>query len=361
MLSSVAHQASEHLAGINIVHFDPIHPVEPLVKALKAAYAFDICEPMPARWHMGLPLRLEPTRLESTGPDPLANRQWGLRAIRWFDSPMPDASKVTVAVLDTGIDITHPDLAINDVDYHHTGLSPTDIIGHGTHVSGIIAARSRNATGIAGIADCKLAVWKIFTDEPDSDGEFYVDGERYLQALREVTSSGARVMNLSIGGRASSRTENLLFQKAIAGGCTVVAAMGNEFEEGNPTEYPGAYQDVLAVGAVDESLRRAPFSNTGMHIGLVAPGAHILSTLPMQPNAHREETAYAAWSGTSMATPHVAAAAALVAAKYPNKTAIQVRDQLLRNTTRLRGMGVHKKTAAYGSGLLYLREALLAA
>jgi len=104
--------------------------------------------------------------------------------------------------------------------------------------------------------------------------------------------------------------------------------MGNEHEHGNPVEYPAAYEHVLAVGAVAETNRRSPFSNTGAHIGLAAPGSNILSTLPTDPSAFRPDTGYAAWSGTSMATPHVAAAAALVAARHPDWTPADTKEHL---------------------------------
>jgi subtilisin family serine protease len=200
-------------------------------------------------------------------------------------------------------------------------------------------------------------VWKIFPDKP-TRGEFYVEGERYLRALNALRRSGARVVNLSIGGTAASETEALLFRRLAADGILPVAAMGNEFEEGNPVEYPAAYQGVLAVGAVDELGRRAAFSNTGRHIGLVAPGVNIVSTLPGKGSAYREETGYGVWDGTSMATPHVAAAAALVLAGHPKETASQARERLLRSATRLSGMGTKQRTTAYGAGLLNLRKAL---
>ena len=165
-------------------------------------------------------------------------------------------------------------------------------------------------------------------------------------------------MNLSIGGTASSRTEALLFRRLEDSGVLAVAAMGNEFTEGNPIEYPAGYRNVTAVGAVNENRERAWFSNTGRHIDLVAPGTNILSTLPTQPSRHLSELNYSAWSGTSMATPHVAGAAALVTAHCPGLSVRDIKRRLTGTTTRLAAMGNRKKSFAYGTGLLSIEGAL---
>lgn len=291
---------------------------------------------------------------------PLVNRQWGLRAIRWFDTePLPDAQHIKVAVLDTGLDTSHPDLQ-QFTSYVHDGASAEDIIGHGTHVAGIIAATANNHISIAGICRCDLHSWKIFGDKPQTDGRYYVDELMYQRALNAARTAGVRVLNLSIGGTQHTQTETLLFRLLVNAGVTVVAAMGNEFEEGNPTEYPAAYPDVIAVGAATEANRRASFSNTGRHLALVAPGANILSTLPMKPSTYRgaDETAYAAWSGTSMAAPHVTAGAALVLARDPGRTPAQVAQRLKDTAFRLPAMGRRKWTAEYGAGLLNLKDAV---
>jgi len=291
----------------------------------------------------------------------MANRQWGLRAIRWFETdPLPDARKVKVGVLDTGIDAGHPDLRGAIATYTHDGASATDIVGHGTHVAGIIAAHADNQVGIAGVCRCELHVWKIFGDEPADDDEYYVDEQMYLRALNAARNAQVRVVNLSIGGTQYSQTEEMLFRRLISAGVTVVAAMGNEYQRGNPVEYPGAYGGVIAVGATDEANHRASFSNTGKHIHLCAPGTNILSTLPMQSSNYRPatEVEYAAWSGTSMATPHVAAAAALVLAAHSDFTPDQVDRRLKRTATRLPDMGGKKKTKEFGAGLLNLSKAV---
>ena len=344
VLSSVA-DGENDMAGFTILSLDPKSVTPELTKTLTASPLIEMAEPVPARWLMAVEA------------DPMQNLQWGLRAVRWFEAIRPRASDIRVAVLDTGIDVNHPDLDAVEIDYRHEGLSSQDILGHGTHVAGIIAAEINNGIGITGLADCRLDVWKIFGDQPIQGG-FYVDGERYFHALNEARTSGSRVMNLSIGGTASSRTEALLFRRLEDAGVLPVAAMGNEFAEGNPIEYPAGYRNVTAVGAVNENRERAWFSNTGRHIDLVAPGTNILSTLPTRTSPYLDEANYSAWSGTSMATPHVAGAAALVAAQCESLSVRDLKQRLVDTAGRLPVMGNRKKSVAYGSGLLNVERAL---
>jgi subtilisin family serine protease len=264
---------------------------------------------------------------------------------------VPDAADVIVAICDTGVDTRHPDLAGVVATYDHEGATETDIVGHGTHVSGIIGARSDDAAGVVGVAGCRVAMWKVFPDEPTA-GNFYVDGSRFLRALNAIAGSGAKVLNLSLGGTQSSQAEQLLFDRLERAGVTVVAAMGNEHEHGNPVEYPAAYEHVLAVGAVAETNRRSPFSNTGAHIGIAAPGSNVLSTLPTAASSVRPDTSYASWSGTSMATPHAAAAAALVSAQHPDWTPADVKAQLRERAAKVADMGGQSFTQDFGAGLL---------
>jgi subtilisin family serine protease len=318
-----------------------------LLRTVESSPAVAFAERMPARW-----LSAEPAA------DPRHNRQWGLRAIRWFDTVMPDAAGVTVAICDTGVDATHPDLDGAIASYDHEGASADDLVGHGTHVSGIIAGRNDDDAGVVGVAGCRVAMWKVFPDEP-TQGNFYVDGTRFLRALNAVATSGAKVLNLSLGGTQSSQAEQLLFDRLERAGVTVVAAMGNEHDHGNPVEYPAAYDRVLAVGAAAETNHRSPFSNTGPHIGIAAPGSNVLSTLPVAASPYRPDTRYASWSGTSMATPHVAAAAALVAAQHPDWTPAQTKEHLRARAGKVADMGGKSFTEDFGSGLLDI-AALLA-
>lgn len=344
-VASVVRAEEEELAGFAVLRLDPRKPVAGVLRKLEGAKGIVLAEAMPARW------------LQADA-DPFVNRQWGLRAIRWFQARKPDAEGLAVAVVDTGVDEQHPDLQGVVRAYHHRGLKPADVVGHGTHVSGIIAALVDNDRGIAGVARTRLEVWKVFPDQPEQ-GEFYVDGERYLQALNAVRRSGARVLNLSLGGTQRSETEAILFRQLDVRGVVVAAAMGNAGDQGSPTTYPAAYQGVLAVGAVAESLRRASFSNTGRHIGIAAPGVNILSTLPTRPAPPwRAESGYASWSGTSMATPHVAGGAALVLAGNPGWSAEQVKGRLRATAAKVPGMRGRPWSPAYGDGLLDLEAAL---
>jgi hypothetical protein len=342
-----AHTVEQLDGDLTVVWLDERELSAQLLRTVESSPAVAFAERVPARW------------LSAVGPaDPRHNRQWGLRAIRWFDTDVAAAEEVTVAICDTGVDTAHPDLSGVVASYDHEGASATDIVGHGTHVSGIVGARTDDVAGVVGVARCRLAMWKVFPDEPTA-GNFYVDGSRFLRALNAVASSGAKALNLSLGGTQSSQAEQLLFDRLERAGVTVVAAMGNEHDHGNPVEYPAAYEHVLAVGAVAETNHRSPFSNTGAHIGVAAPGSNVLSTLPTEASSFRPDTLYASWSGTSMATPHVAAAAALVAAQHPDWTPADTKEHLRNRAGKVADMGGKSFTEEFGAGLLDI-AALLA-
>jgi len=343
VLSSVADSPHEDLAGFTVVSVDPGKEMTKLAKHLSSP-AIQFAEPMPARWIQRKPMAA-------------ASVQWALSAIGYFSAAHPSktkAKKVKIAVLDTGIDNTHPEFKGMIASYDHQGTRTEDVLGHGTHVAGIICAIGKV---ISGVSSCRLNVWKIFDDEPEF-GDFYVNGERYLRALGLLADQGSRVVNLSIGGSQQSRAEALLFKRLRERNVLPVAAMGNEFLEGNLTSYPAAYDGVIAVGAITSQLRRASFSNTGNHIWIAAPGHTIISTVPMKKSAHREETEYAVYSGTSMATPYVAGAAGAFFAKYSGSTANQAQTALKNCAKKLAEMSGKPWTKAHGHGLLWLPKLL---
>ncbi len=351
-LSSVADSPHEDLRGYTVVDVDPAKVNTRTLKTLNASRAIEFAEPMPARWLSKAP--------SAAATDPLLSLQWALKAIGWTPARKPTAlqsKRIRIAVLDTGLDTTHEDMRHTTVHYDHKDNSATDVLGHGTHVAGIIRAVANNHIGIRGVSQCPLAIWKIFDDTP-SHGDFYVNGENYLRALGLLADFGCKVVNLSIGGTQQSQAEALLFRRLRQRNILPIAAMGNEFDEGNPIEFPAAYPGVIGVGAVSSELRRASFSNTGAHIWLCAPGDNIVSTLPMLPSPFRDEFRYAPWSGTSMATPHVAAAAAMYWAKRPTATANQVEAALARGVKKLPQMKNAAFTRELGHGLLYLPKLL---
>jgi subtilisin family serine protease len=261
-------------------------------------------------------------------------------------------SKVRIAVLDTGIDVRHPDLTGVRIRYDHAPMQTEDLEGHGTHVAGIISAVAAGATGVSGVAQCALDVWKVFSDQKFK-GQRYVDSDMYIRALGLALEGGCRVVNLSLGGTELDRFEKDLIARLIRRGVTVVAAMGNEYEEGNPIEYPAALPGVIAVGGIDQEHRRAVFSNTGDHICVVAPAVAIRSTIPLSRTSSRPR--YADWDGTSFAAPLVAGAIGYLMNRNilsPMATPAQVRRHLKKRAVRLPGMRGKPFSRQYGYGLI---------
>ena len=321
---------------------------------------------------------------------PSASSLWNLAKIRWMAArALPgfrDANTIKVAVLDTGVDRGHPDLqgVIAGYEYQHqnnpTASTDRDIIGHGTHVTGTIAANINNAVGINGICTCQIYMQKIFDDIPDwypQQGAFayFVEPVMYARALSRCLSLGVNVINLSIGGPGAPSPQELqLFNLLLQRGTTIVAAMGNEAS--SRPSYPAAIDGVVAVGATSINDVRASFSNFGPHVGLVAPGVSIWSTLPTYPgntgyrakptmpptpdfsSPFLRDTDYAAWDGTSMASPHVAAAAALLLANKGTMSPAQVKLKLQESAVKVPSMNGQPFTDQFGAGRLDLANLL---
>jgi subtilisin family serine protease len=330
-------------AGVAVLDLPDENITDSLLKEISASPAVEAAEQLPARWLCAAPV-----------PDPDTSRQWALQAIQYFEATRPEANNVRVGVIDSGIDTSHPDLP-KPALYRHDNYVEEDPVGHGTHVAGVIAALTNNAVGITGICDCELASWKVFPDDPNDP---YIDSPAFLRALGEVVSEGVEVVNLSLAGSAHSVIEAGLFARAMDRGVTFVAAMGNEYEEGNPISYPAAYENVISVGAVDREQARSSFSNTGEHIDLCAPGSEIFSTLPTTKSVQRAQTDYASWSGTSMAAPHVTATAALLIAEDPGQTPAEIATRLRDTAVAIPAMNGAAWTEEHGTGLLNLRAAL---
>ncbi len=237
---------------------------------------------------------------------------------------------VRLAVIDTGVDYTHPDLAANmwaqrGYDFLDNDDDPMDNEGHGTHVAGTIGAVAGNGTGIAGVA-WQIEMMALRFIGPD--GGTTADG---IRAVEYAWANGARVSNNSWGGAGFSQALFDTIQAAGNAGHLFIAAAGNNGMNNDAFPfYPASYNlpNIIAVAASDHNDNRPPFSNYGRSsVHLAAPGVNILSTLP--------GGAYGQSSGTSMAAPHVAGVAALILAANPGMSYAQIRQLILNNADRL--------------------------
>lgn len=289
------------------------------------------------------------------------------------ESVLRAAAAVKVAVVDTGADVTHPDLAAKSPetwDIVRRRPAVTDVEGHGTFVAALAAGSVSNGEGIAGFAgDARLLVVKASR----KDGMFTDVDE--AAAIVYAVDHGAKVINLSLGGVGTSELEQQAVRYAASRNVLLVAAAGNEYQVGNPVEYPAALLQPpgsrgqggvgLAVGATTMAGRRASFSNTGTHLSLVAPGENVFGALAQGSKAAHwprydlpgSSTGLYGWSsGTSFSTPQVAGAAALVWAANPTLTAQQVAG-VLKSTASGRGSW----NRAVGYGVLDVAGAVAAA
>ena len=345
MLKSIADEEDSTIAGLNVVRLRKDADAPKAVEMLSEDELVEYAHPIAERYLM-LPRprsRKARKRQTSAALDPLEDQQWGLGTVQLYRaqqlSGFNEAAEITVAVIDTGVDSSHPDLTdvVSEERTFTTGPLK-DTMGHGTHVIGTIAAL-RNELGIVGVCQSRK-IMSLKALGPYS-------GPGYYRAIRHATDQGAQVLNLSLGG-GYDQTEELLIGRAIRQGMIVVAAMGNEFREGNPTSYPAAIEGVIAVGASTKADGRAGFSNTGRHIDLVAPGVDILSTVPTYPSQLTDKTNYDSWPGTSMAAPFVSAAAALLLAKQSEPDLARVRRVLVRGADKVPRQKGFSREFGYG-------------
>ncbi len=266
------------------------------------------------------------------------------------------ASRVVVAVLDTGIDMDHPAFEgriVKPYDATTGGTDVTDKKGHGTHVAGIIAGEWGVKEGAGGVArDAQIMPVKVFGKNGKAEPKDIAKGIRY------AADNGAKVINMSLGGNEASLKKLGLWEQmpelkeaiayAQSKGVVIVAASGNDGENAISDYYPASLPDVLTVGAVNPGHSRAGFSNGGDELELTAPGVNILSAIPGNGATYKQE------QGTSMAAPYVAGAAALVIAQHPDWTAAQVMEHLTRAVD---DRGAPGKDGSYGYGEINLFKA----
>lgn len=268
--------------------------------------------------------------------------QWNLPAIEtelgWNLSK--GSKEVVVAVVDTGVQADHPDLQgqlLAGYNAITNGGAPDDDVGHGTHVSGIIGALTNNEEGVAGISWYNK-ILPVKALDNSGAGTTYSVAEGIIWAA----DHGAKVINLSLGNYADSQFLHDAIKYAYDRDVVIVSASGNDNTE--RPGYPAAYEEVIAVAATNSTGERASFSNYGDYIDVAAPGESIASTYP--------DNQYAALSGTSMASPHVAALAGLVRSLNPELSNKEVTELLTSNAVDLGDAG-HDKYYGWGQVDIY--------
>jgi serine protease len=285
------------------------------------------------------------------GTDTYRGQQWDFAKIRVADAwQKSTGAGVTVAVIDTGVDASHPDLAGQvlpgiDLVAGTSGIS-TDPNGHGTHVSGTIAAATGNGVGISGIAaGAKILPIRVL----GADGSGYMSDT--ATGIVYAADHGANVVNMSLGATAQLTAVTNAIAYASSKGVVVVAAAGNSRESGSPVSYPGADPGVIAVAATDSTDAIAGYSNQGSYVDVAAPGSSILSTVP------EANGSYAFFWGTSMASPHVAAVAALLKGYNNALTPDQIEQAIETSAVDLGPAG---KDTDFGYGRIDAAAALAA-
>jgi subtilisin family serine protease len=304
---------------------------------------------------------------ETTPDDPSFVRLWGLKNTGQFvngrfGTPGADidatgawdnfrgSSGIIIAVVDTGVDYTHPDLAANiwtntgeipgngddddgngyidDVhgwDFYANDNDPADEDGHGTHVSGTIAAVGNNGIGVSGVCWQAQIMPLRFMDETGSISD-------EIAAIDYAIKKGAKVINMSFGDYWFSLSEREAILRADKEGILCIAAAGNEKNnnDGSKALYPASYDlaNIISVAATDQDDELWDYSNYGAtSVDVGAPGVNIYSTSP--------GSGYSYKNGTSMATPHAAGVAALLWGFDPGLTHAQVSDTILESTDPL--------------------------
>ena len=239
--------------------------------------------------------------------DQYFSEQWGLTNVQASEAwdITHGSPNVVIAILDTGIDMDHPDLAakiVSDVNFTDSPTSDYNGHKHGTHVAGIAAASSGNGIGVAGLGyDCSLMNVKVLGD----DGFGY--DSWVAQGIIWAADNGADVINLSLGDTSPSEAMEDAVDYAWSKGVVVIAGAGNVGD--TSPFYPAYYTNCIAVGATDANDQLAPWSKHGNWVDVAAPGVSIYSTFPYTAVL---PVYYYSLSGTSMASPHVAGLAGLL-------------------------------------------------
>ncbi|MFF8358216.1 type VII secretion-associated serine protease mycosin [Streptomyces chartreusis] len=295
------------------------------------------------------------TAAPTASADYVRDQQWALNAFAvedvWAESQGQD---VTVAVVDSGVDASHPDLSgqvLEGKDFTGGGSAQEDTFGHGTAMASIIAAHGHGAgndSGMIGLAPkAKILPLRTLQKKNDKNSD-----DLWSAAVRYAVDQGVKVINLSFGadGSKTSSEGREAIAYAQAHDVVVVAAAGNT--GGVAVEEPAALPGVVSVGAIDEKANRWVGSNSGKGLTLMAPGVQVLSADP------ESSQGYSLSDGTSDATAYVAAAVALVRSKYPDLSAGQVINRLIKTATFAHHKGLKAPDEEYGYGIVRPYSAL---
>ena len=236
------------------------------------------------------------------------------------------SSATTIAVIDTGVQRTHPDLDAKIVpgyDWVQGDTAPDDGNGHGTHVAGTAAAETGNATGGAGTCpNCRVMPLRVL----DNSGSGSL--ANVASAITYAADNSAKVINMSLGGPGSTTLQSAV-DYAFNRGTFLACAAGNSNTSSTSNAYPGAYANCFAVASTTSTDARSSFSNYGTWVEAAAPGSSIYSTWL--------NSGYNTISGTSMATPHVAGLAGLLASQ--GRTAAQIKERICTTADKISGTG----------------------
>lgn len=269
--------------------------------------------------------------------------QWGWAKIQAYQAwdLTTGASSVRVAVVDTGIDNSHPDLpaVVAQRDFINNDNNAEDDNGHGTHVAGTIGALTNNNTGVAG-TNWNVGLVAAKALNASGSGSYTAISD----AIKWSADNGAKVINLSLGGSIPSKTLENAVKYAWNKGTVLACAAGNSGVSSK--SYPAAYTNCIAVAATDQNDAKASFSNYGSNwVDVAAPGVAILSTMPNSQvylnTQYGYYQNYDSLNGTSMATPHVAGLAGLIWATGNCTTATCVRNRIESNTDAISGTGTY--------------------
>jgi thermitase len=274
--------------------------------------------------------------------------QWNLPAVDTeLGWAITKGSKdIIVGIVDTGVDLDHPDLKdqlVSGFNVVNAEALPMDDVGHGTHVAGVIGAIVNNRLGVAGMSWYNKIMPVKALDQTGAGSTYAV-----AQGIIWATDHGAKVINMSLGNYADANFLHDAIRYAYDHDVVLIAASGNDNSE--QPGFPAAYPEVFAVAAADAHRNKASFSNYGDYIDVAAPGVNIASTYP-----HNQ---YASLSGTSMASPHVTALAALIRSVNPRLTNREVM-QIMRDTAT--DAGPVGKDKYFGYGIIDVVAALKSA